>query len=146
MGSTSPIQISQVIAADIEIPVDLPHGVPFGSVSISGIPRLLFSGQKYNIIFENDCGSMSDSNNLDLNFLNETFARPIGKEEILFQLSGRPDVLKHLRAEVRKCKTGDYDALKGSIFDLDLNIDPMGRFSPCGLGYFGYSNGLDHNP
>ena len=122
-----------------------------GYVSIPSkiIPHPLFAGQKYNIIFENDCGYNCDTDlsNLDLNHLNGTFFPPSGqvyKEFKLPQGTKVNDIKNHLKHETEQCVRDDDDALKGSIFDPTVQRI-MGRLNPCGMGYFGTSNGLDDN-
>lgn len=145
------LQIAQVIAADMAFTGNsLPtNGTPIAVISITNkLSYMLLAGQTYNIIFENDCGDNCDtaSGRLDLNYLNDTFTPPEGQDYYVFNLPMGTQIEQHLEHEIKRCvdDRGEH-VLSGSIFETRTR-ELLGRLSPCGLGYFGYSDGLDHNP
>lgn len=157
-------QVAQVMAIDIEVPAPLPTGLeaelilhqnPDPSSGRVTSARKFDLKKNYNIVFRNDCQGgcgIGPSDPLDLNELKKCFNPPTGHQHHTLEHKYNDSLVRlWIEREIHrvlfdKNNVAPFAGLEDVFFHSSvIQALASSRYNPCGIGYFGYSNGLNDN-
>ncbi len=150
-------RIAQVMAIDIDFPAGAPADLKAVLYRNKDAIFTFDLTRKHNVVFQNTCRvPRTERGAADLDKLQQTYQPPPGRPYFTFaNAESNERVELNIRDEISRVRgpLRDRSLLNGlnDIYGLPGDPDfheagPEFRVDPCGMGYFGSSDGLDDEP